>query len=151
MKAIILAGINLLRYESPIGDKHNSPSVWNKYANTTHAILNAAVSAPAGTFLAPKAKNAKPIPSKNNPKKYLTDAGGLYLLSHHLVNNGANIMMNREFKIANQVIGTSDSEDDNSVDSLYPTMAQTMTKLKPRMILDKPILVWVLLKSWIST
>ena len=30
IKAIILAGTNLLTYESPTGETHSSPSVWNK-------------------------------------------------------------------------------------------------------------------------
>ena len=59
---------------------------------------------------APKAKKANPRPSKPSPKAYFTEAGGLYLLSHHLVNKGAKMMMNNEFKMANQVTGTSLSE-----------------------------------------
>ena len=56
-------------------------------------------------------KKPKPIPKRANPKKYLTEAGGLYLLSHHFVNKGANIIMYREFKMANHVTGTSVSVD----------------------------------------
>ena len=37
-------------------------------------MLRAAVSAPASTFLAPNARNAKPIPNKKSPRKYFTDA-----------------------------------------------------------------------------
>ena len=90
--------------------------MWNKYAKTNQIILKLALSAPDGTFLAPKAKNPNPIPKSAKPKKYLTDAGGLYLLSHHLANSGANTIINSEFKIANQVIGTS---VDVACDSLY--------------------------------
>ena len=60
---------------------------------------------------APNAKKPNPKPSNANPKKYFTEAGGLYSLSHHLVNNGANIIINNEFKIANHVTGTSVSVD----------------------------------------
>tara|TARA_B100000959_G_scaffold10110_1_gene10212 strand:+ start:994 stop:1218 length:225 start_codon:yes stop_codon:yes gene_type:complete len=74
-------------------------------------MLKLAVSAPDGTLRAPKAKKPKPTPNKANPKKYFTEAGGLYLLSHHFVNNGANTIINNEFNIANQVTGTSVSVD----------------------------------------
>ena len=60
-----------------MGDKHNSPRVWNRYANTSHIILKLALSAPAGTFLAPKAKKPNPIPKSAKPRKYFTEAGGL--------------------------------------------------------------------------
>jgi hypothetical protein len=33
-------------------------------------------------------------------------AEGLYLLSHHLENNGAKEIINKEFKVENQVAGT---------------------------------------------
>ena len=74
-------------------------------------MLKLAVSAPDGTLRAPKAKKPKPTPNKANPKKYFTEAGGLYSLSHHFVNNGANTIINNEFNIANQVTGTSVSVD----------------------------------------
>jgi hypothetical protein len=62
--------------------------------------------APASIPLAPKATQA--IPSANNPIiPYFKLAEGLYLLSHHLENNGAKEIINKEFKVENQVAGTS--------------------------------------------
>ena len=68
-------------------------------------ILTEAVLAPWGIPAAPYAKNAKPIAKKNKPIAYLFAGFGLYLLSHHLENNGANAIINSEFKIKNQVAG----------------------------------------------
>jgi len=70
-------------------------------------MLSLAVFAPNGMSLVAKANKPKPIAIIIKPRPYLTEAGGLYLLSHHLVNRGAKMIMNKEFKMANQVIGTS--------------------------------------------
>jgi dihydroorotate dehydrogenase len=44
---------------------------------------------------------------RNNPfHLYFKLAEGLYLLSHHLENNGAKEIINKEFKVENQVAGT---------------------------------------------
>ncbi len=55
----------------------------------------------------PKASAENPIPSKTRPSPYFVAPLGLYLLSHHLENKGAKIMIKREFKIKNQVAGIS--------------------------------------------
>ena len=43
--------------------------------------------------------------NKNKPIAYLLAGLGLYLLSHHLENKGAKAIINKEFKIKNQVAG----------------------------------------------
>ena len=52
--------------------------------------------------LAPIATHAIPKPSKIIPIPYLTLAIGLYLLSHHFENKGANEIINSEFNVENQ-------------------------------------------------
>ena len=59
-------------------------------------ILTEAVLAPGSIPLAPIATHAIPIPN-------LTVAIGLYLLSHHIENNGTKEIINNEFKVENQV------------------------------------------------
>ena len=53
-------------------------------------MLTEAVFAPASIPLAPKATQAIPSANKLIPIPYFKFAEGLYLLSHHLENNGAN-------------------------------------------------------------
>ena len=70
-------------------------------------MLSLAVCAPNGMSFVANAKKPNPIAIIIKPSPYFTDAGGLYLLSHSFVNSGAKMIMNKEFKMANQVIGTS--------------------------------------------
>ena len=76
-----------------------------------------------------KAKKANPNPNKAKPRKYFTEAGGLYLLSHHFVNNGAKIIIYKEFNIANQEAGTSVASSLNSLFNIQITIPQIITKL----------------------
>ena len=46
IKPIILVGTNLLRYDSPTGERHSSPIVWNRYAVIRKNILVEADFAP---------------------------------------------------------------------------------------------------------
>ena len=73
--------------------------------------------------------------------------GDCKLLSHHLANSGANTIIKSEFKIANQVIGTS---VDVACDSLYILnimIPQTIIKLKPRTKFENRISEKVFLKK----
>src|SRR5690606_30979893 len=99
MKAIIRAGTSLLTYESPSGERHSSPRVWNRYARISQIMLTLA---PSAMSLDPKASRPKPNPKRINPKLYFMAAEGLYLLSHHLEKKEANTMMKKEFRILNQ-------------------------------------------------
>ena len=63
--------------------------------------------APGSIPLAPKAIQAIPKASKNIPIPYFIFAEGLYLLSHNFENNGANVIINKEFNVENQVAGNS--------------------------------------------
>ena len=56
-------------------------------------------------------------------------AGGLYLLSQSFENNGAKAIINNEFKIPNQVTGTSALVDENSLLILYMTNPHIIIKL----------------------
>ena len=60
-----------------------------------------------------------------------------------MVNKGAKIIINKEFKIANHVIGTSVSEDWNSLYNLKITIAQIIKKLKAKVIFENKILLAV--------
>src|SRR5690554_5484644 len=111
IKPIIRAGTNLLRYESPNGERQSSPIVWNRYAKIKNIILTEAVLAPGGISDAPYDRIANPRPSKTNPIPYFIAALGLYLLSHHFENNGAKVIMKNEFRIPNQVASTFNSSE----------------------------------------
>ena len=69
-------------------------------------MLTEAVFAPASIPLAPKATQAIPSANKLIPIPYFKFAEGLYLLSNHLENNGANEIINKELKVENHVAGS---------------------------------------------
>ena len=70
-------------------------------------MLTEAVLAPGSMSFAPNATQAIPNASNAIPIPYLKFTEGLYLLSHHFENKGASEMINKEFKVENQVAATS--------------------------------------------
>ena len=78
------------------------------------------------------------IPRPNNiiPKAYLMLALGLYLLSHHLENKGANIIINKEFNTPNQDAGTSVTSSLNCSFNIQIAIIHIITKLNVKKIFD---------------
>ena len=69
IKPNILAGANLLTYDSPTGEIANSPIVWNRNAKSNQIILTEAVCAPGGIDEAPITSIPNPIAKKVKPPK----------------------------------------------------------------------------------
>ena len=127
----------MLTYERPTGETHNSPRVWNKYANTNQKILTLAVLAPNGIDNDPYERNAKPKPKSINPIENLIGPDGLYFEAQILEKIGANIIINNEFNTENQDAGISVASWLNSLLIIQITIPQIITKLIPRKKFDK--------------
>ena len=69
MNPSILAGANLLTYDKPTGEMHNSPKVWNRYTKISQIILTEAVCAPGGIDNAPITNIPNPNARKVKPPK----------------------------------------------------------------------------------
>src|SRR5690606_6258427 len=76
---------------------------------------------------------------------------GLYLLSHHLENKGAKVIMNNEFNTENQEAGTSVWSILNSFTNIQIAIPQTIRKLKDKKMLESAYLPNVFLKSIANT
>jgi hypothetical protein len=61
---------------------------------------------------------------------------GLYLLSHHLENNGANTIINNEFNTPNHEAGTSVTSSLNCSLNIQIAIIQIITKLNVKKIFD---------------
>ena len=61
---------------------------------------------------------------------------GLYLLSHHLENSGANAIINKEFKTPNHEAGTSAISFPNSTDNIQIAIVQIIIKLIAKKIFE---------------
>src|SRR5690606_6837560 len=114
-------------------------------------MLTEAVLAPGSMPPAPKATQAIPKPRRPIPIAHFIFALGLYLLSHHLENNGASVIINSEFSTENQEAGTSVWSFSNSAQSIHIAIPQTIKKLKDKKILDSAYLAKVFLNSITNT
>ena len=113
----------------------------------SQTILTLACSAPKGIPQAPKAKKAKPVPKRIRPIANFIGPLGLNLEVHIFENNGANNIMNREFKTENQEAGISVAVTENSRTIIQTTIPQMMAKLTPKKKLDNMKLLSILLNK----
>src|ERR1700685_2869272 len=66
-------GATLVTYDSPTGDRHSSPSVWNVYAANSQIGLT---STPVSARLPPRTMNTNPTPSRKSPATILSAVEG---------------------------------------------------------------------------
>ena len=129
----------------------SSPMVWKKYTNTNQIILTDAVFAPAGMDAEPMATQAIPSPNNPIPIAYFIFAFGLCLLSHHLENRGAKVIMTSEFNVPNQEASISATSPLNLSYNLKIEIPQIITKLVPKNMFDNEYLANVFRNSLIKT
>src|SRR5690606_20561257 len=114
-------------------------------------MLTDAVLAPGSIPPAPIAITAIPNPNNAIPIAHFIFAFGLYLLSHHLENKGAKVIMYNEFKTENQDAGISAESFWNSSFNIQIAMNHIITKLKAKKILDQAYFANVLLNNKYKT
>src|SRR6476661_6710178 len=84
-------GATFVTYESPTGDRHNSPHTWNRYASVNHIAL---AFTPVSAILPPITMKRKPVPSRARPSTIFSAVDGSFparpSFTQSAANSGAN-------------------------------------------------------------